>query len=201
MTTRVLRFDDLSLLAILSSFTKTQRAVFAAACAERLVPTLSDNPSMPEFLAVTARTGLDLLWRCLEGDSVPVNALARARQEVVARIPHDDSGVESHWLATDVMASVCYAIESVTSDQSAPAMLAARAVYEVLDALVQATEHISPVDPNAEQSLLASPLIQRELIRQARDLQEIRAVDARTQHMMARDLRTRAQAEPALARE
>jgi hypothetical protein len=93
--------------------------------------------------------------------------------------------------------SVVYALRAKLAGEAQEATWAARVAYEALDNFVINTEHIDTNKSGEEQHVLAHPLVQAELARQQRDLDELRG-GMQDPALLIRRLRDRAQAEAAI---
>lgn len=187
----MLRYDEDRLLARLERLPPPFRAAFAAACAERLLPAYAG------FFARTGRgaplslaDALERLWLDLEGDSMSTYELQKELSRATALITDED---EDDWVpgwaqADDAAAAVAYAVRCRQGGQAQDAAWAARRAYEALDHLLRHREDIGLGDPSAAAQMpanlgalaevewaLAHPIVQAELARQRRDLDELLA--------------------------
>jgi len=137
---------------------------------------------------------LTQLWDDLAGNRLDDGELRSKIDACMALIPQED---DAPWLmeqaaAEDAGAAVAYALRCRQSGQAKEATWAARRTYEALDHYVINRENIDTTKPGAEERVLGHPLVQRELARQRRDLDEILCVgDTEVQEVAAR-LRDRA---------
>jgi uncharacterized protein YjaG (DUF416 family) len=178
VTSPSLRYDEPGLVTALSSVLPTAQSIFAAACAERLLPvyrwfherTGRGDPSALE-------DALAELWTDLEGQrSVQLESKQRMAEELV---PHeDDSWIDDCAYAQHAAAAVAYAIRSRLTESPMEAGWAARQVYEALDLWVTTRDDVDLNVPGAEEQVAADPLIQAELARQLRDIDALKGIPA-----------------------
>ena len=196
-----LRFDEAQLAGTLERLPQQHRAVFAATCAERL---------MPAYVAFSNRTGrgdpaalrgiLTRLWDDLAGDRMQDSEVQSKLDACVALIPQED---DSTWVmeqasAEDAGAAVAYAMRCRQSGQAQDAAWSARRAYEALDHYVINRESIDMNKPWAEERVLGHPVVQAELVRQRRDLDEVLDLSDVDVRRVAGRLRDRAVAEGAV---
>ena len=127
--------------------------------------------------------------------------LTRQIEEVMALNPHEED-VEGPWTqdatnAQNAGMSVAYALRTRGTGEAQEAAWAARVAYEALDNFVINRENIDTNMPGAEQRILSHHLVQAELARQRRDLDELMAAaDTEALSVLPR-IRDRARAEAA----
>jgi hypothetical protein len=85
--------------------------------------------------------------------------------------------IEGQAAADRAATALCYALRCRKTGEPQEAAWAARHLYEVLDDFVINREHIDTNQPGRENRVLAHPLIQAELARQRRDLEELFQAD------------------------
>lgn len=172
VTGATLRYDEPALVERLTRLAPRARAVFAAACAERM---------LPAYRWVQRRTGrgdpdrlseaLSALWRDLEEGGVDLKAHL---DEAHALVPEEDEDwIDECTYAEHAAAAVAYAIRAQLTEDPQEAAWAARQVYEALDFRVTTRDDIDLNAPGAEQRIVGDPLIQQELTRQQRDLEAL----------------------------
>lgn len=172
----MLIFDEQWLVAELNRVPQRSRAAFAAACAERLMPAYRRFSEMtergdPKALAQI----LERLWQDLQGLTLKGDELEGILDTCTRLIPNEDVGV---WVAEqaaaeDCAAAVAYSIRCRQGGEAQDAAWAARRVYEALDNFIIGNESIDTNDLGAEQLVLSHPLMQAELDRQRRDVNEL----------------------------
>lgn len=191
------RYDEASIIRGLEQLPTDLRCAFAFFCAARLAPA---------YQAFHLRTGrgdsaalwslADRLWADLRGDRMSAEEVKTAIDEGMALVPsEDDEGWdETQPYAEDAAAALVYVFRARLSGDVQEAAWSARCTYETFDHLVQAVAGLDPTTPEAEAAILSHPLLQRELSRQLRDLQELAALrrsdaadaTARLEAMLAR---------------
>ncbi len=166
------------------------RLVFSAACAERLLPgyiLFYDLTRQGDPEAIT-RT-LARLWEDIAGDPMPDNEVQENISTCIALIPPDDDAslnTETAY-AEDACVAVIYALTCRQGGGSQEAMWSAERATSSLDYFVINRDNVDLNALGAEGRILADPLVQAELARQLRDLDELfRAADEDVQQVAAR---------------
>ena len=200
----LLEFSEPGLVENLERLAPELRVVFAAACAERLLPAygaFSTKTGRGE--PTELRTILSRLWDDLTGNRMTDDEVKAKIDACMKLIPRED---EVQWVpeqgpGEDAVAAAAYAFRCRQNWLSQEAAWSARCAYEALDNYVSISENIdwSGPDPNATalalERILAHPVVQAELARQRRDLEELVIVGAgEMQHLVGR-FRDRAKAE------
>jgi hypothetical protein len=185
-----LHFDETQLAANVERLPHQLRAAFASACAERL---------MPAYLAFSNRSRrgngaalkgiLTRLWDDLAGDRMKDSEVQSKIDACMALIPREDDGPWSTEQASaeDAGASVGYALRCRKSGRAQEAAWAARRAYEALDHYAINRGDIDTNKPGSGERVLGHPVVQAELARQRRDLDEAPGAG----DMDARDVVTR----------
>lgn len=190
-----LPYDEKEIVKKLERISVPARASFAAACGQR---------QMHGYLSFFAHTGrgdpeelaqiLERIWRRIGGDQKVEPELQVDLERCMALIPKEDDGpwVDEQALAEDAASAVAYALRTLATGEAQEAAWAARRAYEALDYYV-----INRVGFRDDQIVLAHPVVQAELMRQQRDLDELLEAVTDEQRTMAAtgNLRTRAQQE------
>lgn len=193
-------FNQQELIAVLKQLPLILRVAFAAACAERQLPAyrlfLREDQALEQNDLVRA---LDDVWKNPSRDNKM--ELQQQLQECMKLIPQEDAvsqytGPTSH--AQEAGISAVYALRTRISGEAQDAAWSAQTAYESLDNFVINREGIDTNQPGGEARVLSHPLIQAELLRQQRDLNELYDIgDANNQHFITR-IRDRARAESAI---
>lgn len=194
-------FDEGALVTKLQNLPQEHRVAFAAMCAER-------------------QMGAYRLFEAMNGREVP-NALEGALEEVwidpavmrdektfeqrIEELMHlipQDKTLQKPWTQSATNAqnagmSAIYALRTRLSGDAQEAAWAARVAYEALDNFVINSGNIDTNTPGNEQQVLSHPLVQAELRRQQRDLDELRTGKEHHARLIAR-LRDRARTEAAI---
>src|SRR5215813_12242274 len=169
------------------------RVAFAVACAERLLSAAasfvqgSQNDDLLKSKDIAGR-----LWLDLEGGKMSASEVEQAIEVCIAMIERIEGG-SSNWQESavgDAVAALCYALRCHQTGDTKEAVWAARRPYESLDAYVIDQEGIDTNKPNGEQRVLSHPLIQAEVARQQRDLDDL--LTAQDLYAVERRLRERA---------
>lgn len=160
MNSSVLVFDETSLKQWLGETQPAARPIFAAACAQRVLPSTAHIPE-----AVAIGNSLDSLWQMLMGGPVVTNA---AMLEHILAV---QARIGSH--AEDAVATLIYAHNCAASHGIQDATYAAQRAYSCIDGFVWDLVPGSIIDSCAEKAVRSSPLIQKELNCQMRDATEL----------------------------
>jgi uncharacterized protein YjaG (DUF416 family) len=196
--TTLLRFNERVLVEVLDRLRSPLRVVFAAASAERLLPayaSFSRRTGRGDATALAAV--LERLWLDLQGNRMDARQLQDNVDVSMSLIPEEDAGPwvpEQAW-AEDAAAAVAYALRCRQNGQSQEAAWAARRAYEAVDHFVVDQEGIDINRAGAEGQVLAHPLLQAELLRQRRDLDELLSADEQDIARVAKQMYVKAQAE------
>lgn len=172
-----LTYDERELVGQLERLPAKLRAAFAAACAQRLLPAY-------EAFAKKSHRGdarrlasiLERLWSDLQGFPLPEAELGAQLEACMSLIPAEDDApwIEEQAGAEDAGAAVAYALRARAGGKSQEAAWAARRSYEAIDHHLTHRAGIDPSAPGGEERLRRHPLVQAELTRQRRDLEDLR---------------------------
>lgn len=188
-------YDELNIICKLDRLDPTRKVAFAAACAER---------QLPGYVAFSKTTGrgdpdalraiLERVWRDVMGERMADEELAVVLDRCTSLIPQEDEGpwVTEQAYAEDAASAVVYALRARKAGESQEAAYAARVAYEALDHHV-----INRLGIEVDAEVLAHPIVQEELARQQRDLDELHTFGGDPAEVIAR-LRDRARAEAAI---
>jgi len=115
------------------------------------------------------------LWNDLNGDPMSDSELEAQIETSMALIPEeDDEWIPEQAAADDAATALTYALRCRGSGLVQEAVWAARRAYDALDDYIINQEHIDTNIKGGEERVLNHPLMQAELSRQARDLEELR---------------------------
>jgi len=185
----VLRYDEADLVRRLAAMPKPARVMFAAACAERLQPLYQRFHDLtgqgdPDSLAAT----LEAVWRVvLAGQDQEGLAQRQGLAEELVPDEDDDSWTPESAYGQHGAAAVAYAVRTWLADNPAEAGWAARQVYEAADyAAQQGQPELDLNAPDAEQEVLAQPVVQEALAGLAADLAAIDRADREPAGVAAR---------------
>jgi uncharacterized protein YjaG (DUF416 family) len=194
----IIRFSSAHLTRELDRLLPQLRVIFAATCAERLVPaysTFSDLARQGEPETVTR--SLARLWEDIAGEPMSGDELQGHIDACMALIPPDDDmtlAVETAY-AEDAVTAVVYALTCRQNGNSQEAMWSAQCACEAADYFATSREAFVPKPVSNPSRVFEHPLIQAELARQLRDITELlRIVDEDVRQVASR-FRDRAKAE------
>jgi len=190
-------FDKQKLIADLEGVPPPLRVAFAAACAER---------QMPAYRAFASQSGLgdaEALRRFLDDAWLnPAKSdepeFHRQLQDCLNLIPKEDTvnpWTEEATHAQDAGISLAHTLRTRISGEAEEAAWSAQVAYESLDNFVINRENIDTNLPDSEARVLSHPLVQAELARQQRDLDELRGVAPRNVRQVVAILRDRAKSD------
>ncbi len=193
MNVVTLRFDEPALRRQLDRLPREQRAAFAAACAERLFSAyLRFSHEARTADPKTLRAALDALWDDLTGKPLSELELRATVKKCRALVPSEkDEPSDQQFCAEDAVVALVYALEARMKHSSQEAAWCARHAYEALDHFIMFDDSGVVVTAN-EQRLLEHPLVQAELARQKRDLDQLQAAEGQDVRDVAARLRDRA---------
>jgi hypothetical protein len=168
-------FDEADLKGRLGALPGLARVEFAAACAARMIRPwkdalqklgLADSARLPE--------AVESLRRYVRGG--PASDWSSLAGELVSEIPDEDEmTTTSHAVIDDALAATAYALRTAATFDPQEATWAARRLYDATDSFAQRSLSFREYTPEIERALLQNPHVQRELQRQARDLEELEA--------------------------
>lgn len=195
---KALRYEEPILLHRLGDMDRWQRAVFAATCAEYLLPLYQrfrreTGYGNPDLVA----RALDLLWRVLSGEKGFETDFWSLAQESVDIVPDAREPVRTMWSGYEQHAifAEAYALRAYASGSVQESVWAARQVVDAADMYATITTFPGTSLPrNARQKIDAHPVVQRSLRWLYRDLDEIEQ-GATGDKALAERLRSRAAAE------
>jgi uncharacterized protein YjaG (DUF416 family) len=186
------RYDEADLVRRLGRLTKAHRVAFAAACAERLLPSFDAFWRRGHEGAAPLRGILDRVWADASGEPSLGADLQAQLDACMALIPDqdDDTWDAGHPYADDAASAVAYALRTIKSGEAQEAAWAARRAYEAVDHFVM---HRLGIED--EEAIMRHPMMQAELTRQRRDLDDLTAGGDSPD--LVRTLRARAAADSA----
>jgi uncharacterized protein YjaG (DUF416 family) len=198
----ILSFDEKALLAQLRRLPNQLCVAFAAACAQRQLPNYASFAKVtgtgnPALLA----KALTCVWEDIGGNSAAHVELREKLNSCMSLLPKDEvQRLGQQPYADDAVASVAYAIRARLTGECQEAMWAARRAYEALDHYVIARFNPIIVEPDAENRIVAHPLVQAELRRQRADLSQLQeaAMNPASEREVITDVRSRSQVDAAV---
>lgn len=194
----IIQFSRTQLTRKLDRLPPQLRVFFAAACAERLLS------AHIVFLGL-ARQGesekiarsLACLWEDIAGEPVTGDVLQANIDACMSLIPRDDDMNldEEAAYAEDAISSVVYALRCRQNGDSQEAMWSAQCNCASVDYFTTSREKFVPKLVNDPSRVFEHPLMQAELARQRRDLDELLCAADEDMRQAAARFRDRAKAE------
>jgi uncharacterized protein YjaG (DUF416 family) len=172
----LIHYNEQELIRRLEQLSPTLRAVFAAACAERL---------LPAYFSFSEQTGkgdssqlamiLERLWADLQGNPMSTEEMRANLDVCMSLVPQEgeDLWVDEQVYAEDAAAALAYALRCRQSGESQEAAWAARRAYEAVDYYVINRVGIDVNQPGGEEQALSNDIVQTELVRQYRDIKDL----------------------------
>ena len=154
-----------------------ERIAFASACAERLFSAyVKFNALSKRGDANALRSVLSKLWGDLMGEVMSIRDLNDCLETVMNLIPQEG---EAEWIpeqapAEDASAALAYALRCRQNGSEEEAAWAARRAYEATDYYVNNLNSLLLRSRASEEDIISHPIIQKELGRQLRDMDELR---------------------------
>ena len=194
----ILDFNEADMVRKLGSIKTRLRTAFAAACAERLAP------AYDKFFKVSGRGDArklgqlrERLWGNIEGRILNAPISEEEVDACMDLIPSQDDApwVPEQAYAEDAAAALAYALRCWRTDDPQEAAWAARRAFEAVDQFVIRRERINLNDPNQAGRVASHQIVQAELARQKRDLDELTQVSAEGMLDLIIRIRDRAQRE------
>lgn len=171
-------------------------AAVVAACAERLMPEFVKHCRGDGRSAVLLEA-LDYVWQCVRARHVDKDAAQRHLEACERQLPNEEQAAASGFpYAEDAVAVVMYCLRFLVSGDRQDAVWAARRLYEVTDNLVIRSHDIDTNTDEGELLVLGHRIVQEELGRQLRDLNDVKNASGQFT-TVADTLRTRAIGEAA----
>lgn len=192
-------FSEKQTLDALSQMETHQFLAFGAACCERMMPNY--NVFVREVGwrdAEPLRNALDAVWAACDGKSFSHVELRKLLSRCEECAPDSDDFTSLYTAsAQDAVFAVCCLLDFLLDGDVGRIVSVARSATESVDLIVQEREGMDPSDPLREQKILENLLMQQELVRQRRDLQDVSHISPGDGGAL-RAFRSRAQREPSL---
>ena len=189
----MLKYDEPKILDELGALPNFARVAFAAACAERQMADYARvATNLDTFKSVAS--ALDCIWNELLGVPTRDETLTRHLSECMSALPQPESPEGQD---TDAITSTAYAIRARLTGVIQEAAWAARHAFDNLYFYLTDPIPSKEFTPEAEQRVLAHPLIQAELQRQRRDLSDLTELVRDKGNLISTILRLRARAKEA----
>lgn len=175
--TYMIYFDNKLLEDTLAPLPLDLKVVFAAACAQRLLPYYTEYlKKIPNTdTASVIPNALQLLWQDLNGtESLDVTKLNELVDECIAAVPNEEQAWNlSEPYAEDAATAVVYALQTKLKGSEKLAVLCAQKIYDVLDNWVINNGALDNSQPDYEDKVLGNSVIQKELLRQVSDVKRL----------------------------
>lgn len=200
--TAPLKYDEAALAARLAAFEGWQKAAFALACAQRLLPLYLKYCAVTrEGDASFARQAAVTLWQALEDGALAPDELRKLLDRAEELVPPGDAvGVAIwHWYAADAMAALIYAVQCQQRDLTQEAVWAARQAIESVTRFVEIRDGRDARSPEDMLRIDSDPIVQTELQRQEADLEVLEGSDGRESKV--KRIREAAERSPAIVLE
>lgn len=168
------RFDPDSIRRKAAHLSSWQRVGFMAACCERMLPNyetfhLQTGFGNPDVL----RRGLDAVWAWMESDA-PLEDAAELISQVDLQAPNTEKFKSAYTSAAlDAANSIAITLEAVNGVSEDGLMEVASLARDTVDLFVQQHDDLDPSDPDLENRIMSSPLMQAELTAQRQTLEEL----------------------------
>lgn len=191
-------YNEGSVIEELEQLPLQLRVAFAATCVERLLPAYEEYSKRLEgTVSRELNSILERLWADLGGQVMTPAEIENAIENCMSAIQSLNSSdwVEGQEAADDAVAALCYALRCRKTGDPQEAAWAARRLYEALDNFIINHDHLDIDQPGIESRVVAHPLIQAELARQRRDVEELLEIDELSIPSVLVQLRERAKAE------
>lgn len=191
----MVRYDEDMMMVRLRGMNARSRTAFAAACAERLLPAYRIFAVRKEHGAsAVLEEALAMLWKTLSGTALEGIEYAAEAEKCEALVPGEDEEQETAY-AQNAVAAVAYALRTFVTGDAQEAIWAARQGYEAADLRVVRQGGLDLNAPGSEDLILSHPIVQAELTRQERDLQELAEASNDDLPRLISELRERAKRE------
>jgi uncharacterized protein YjaG (DUF416 family) len=172
-------FDEPQIVRSLERLSLELRVAFAASCAERVFSAYDSYSNRTgRGKPAALRSILNRLWNDLVGDRMTegeVHATIKACEELHPR-EEDRPWMPEKDYAEDAVAAAAYALRCRENGSAQEAAWAARRAYEAVDSYVMGRDNPDLETVEGETQVLTDPLVQAELARQRRDLDELHLV-------------------------
>jgi hypothetical protein len=168
-------FNESELTKALSGIPKNGQSFFAAAAATRQMVGLGDVFEFPGVGSDEVIDVLNRLWADIESGEENEQYWTSRLSDVMSWLPGDDED----WsvfaaLAEDAISSLAYAIRSHLKGDPQESAWSARCAYEAVDQATIRLLGIQPGSKDSERLISENEVVQRELVRQAEDIERIR---------------------------
>jgi hypothetical protein len=186
----LLDFNEAQLVKALEQLPKEGRMAFACACAERLLPTykLFSSHIIGRDDTLVMRSILDLLQKDLAGELASEEDLDKKLQLCMSLLPDEKDGewVPERLAVEGALMATAYSLRCSKNGDPREAVWSARCAYEALEYFIVRSEDIRLNAIVAKSLVLSRPVVQTELARQQRDVDELIAHSVSTNQVLER---------------
>jgi hypothetical protein len=178
----MLTFDETALRGHLARMSSPARLAFAVMCAQRLAPLAAEIVHRAGGPSQEVQRALEHAWSAVLAP--PDRGATEQLLETIMRlIPDEDAPgwTPSRPYLEDALSALAYCLRCLLSGEAQEAVWAAQKGYDALDYYLHDREHGGEgavgIDPVVEARVLADPLMQTELARQQRDVNDLLQAD------------------------
>jgi uncharacterized protein YjaG (DUF416 family) len=168
--------DESALKKELEKLPVRLKVAFAAACAERLLPTYATFSQKSGWGDTTHLSKiLQQLWDDLIEPSITDNELQEMLQACIQLIPGEVGffDIPERVSAEEAATAVALALRCRQNGDAQEAVWAARTLIDALDEFIIQRDKIDISTPDDYKPIIRDPILQAELARQRRDLNEL----------------------------
>ncbi len=167
-------FNEERILEVLSKLRSHQQLAFGAACCERMLPNYDTFVREVGWRdAAPLREALDTAWEFCESQRLPGAELREMLSKCEECAPESENFTSLYISsAQDAVFAICSLLDFLLDTDAAHIVNVARFSTDSVDLIVQEREAMDPRDLLRERKILEHPLMQQELVRQQRDLED-----------------------------
>lgn len=193
-------FSEKRTLEALCKLERYQQLAFGASCCERMLPNYERFAREVGWRdARPLRSALDAAWDACTSQRLPEAGLRELLSQCEDCAPDSESFTSLYTSsAQDAVFAICSLLDFLIDGDVSRVVSIPRFSTDSADLIVQEREAMDPRDPLRESKILEHPLMQQELARQRRDLEDASRIP-RDDRAALLALRARAQHEPNLA--
>ncbi|MEN2773481.1 DUF416 family protein [Acetivibrio clariflavus] len=174
----MLTFDKDNLKKKLSSLSHKKRIVFGASCCERMLPNYKKFEEIEKWGKTQfLRDLLDKVWDHCKSDLInkkDVDSFIKKCYKVIPDEEDFDTIYTSY--AIDAASAICSLLEVCVEDDIDNLISIAELSLNTIDLFVQEEDNMDSRDPNLEEKILMTPLMQRELKKQNDDIETLNKI-------------------------
>jgi ferritin-like protein len=175
----MLRFDESRLVLEVRRLGSVKSIVFSASCATRLWATIQKCEIGRDNIREILSNGILNIWNSICSRNRDRIYFQKIIDSLISAIPNEDNGFSKNYyfLLEDAIAATAYTLRGIVIGEAQESVWAARRVYESLDRFETIRLGVREYDSLSESTILNSNLIQIELSRQQRDINELQSLD------------------------